>query len=238
MSTVSAWKAVFLAAFLLPRGAAASGVKAYAFRGTIGPGLAVEMELDRQDNQLHGSYVYVKIGKPLFLDGSIGDDGAVHLEESQHEDGTTASFVGTLAADGKLTGTWTATRSVRPHAPPGKSLPFSLTPVPRPAPDPRLARWIGHWTRINTDITIVELADGRLRAWGWATGPYTMPDGEPSADTGSFQALAAPRGDAVTFVADGCTVVARLVEEDLVVDSDLGCAGNRASFVGSFGKAP
>ena len=84
----------------------------------------------------------------------------------------------------------------------------------------------------------MELAGGRLRAWGWATDPYTMPDGEPSADIGSFQALATPRGDAVTFAADGCTIVARLVEGDLTIDRDIGCAGNRASFVGSFSKAP
>ena len=62
-----------------------------------------------------------------------------------------------------------------------------------------------------------------MRAWGWATDPYTMPDGEPSADIGSFQAPATPRGDAVTFAADGCTIVARLVEGDLTVDRDIGC---------------
>jgi hypothetical protein len=226
---------VLLACALAQTSGAAEAPTAYTLQGHVGTS-AVRMELDRSDNQLHGSYVYVKIGKPLLLEGSIEDDGAVKLEESHAADFTMGSFKGTLAANGTFSGMWTQPPRFGVPPPPDKILPFSLTPAPPPIPDPGLARFIGHWHRENADIVMVGLGQGRLRGWGEAVGPYTMADGEPSADLGNFQAIATPRGDDIRFNAGGCTIEAKLKNDALLVDSDLGCAGNRATFVGSFSR--
>lgn len=101
--------------------------------GTIGT-LPVRIELQRNGNDVFGSYVY-ETAKPtvqsvlteLFLSGTVDASGAIALEETitnpNGEDTTTGRIKGTLGSTGgvaKLSGTWT-----RPDG--SKPLPVSAT---------------------------------------------------------------------------------------------------------------
>lgn len=79
--------------------AASAQGDSYVFKGSVGES-RIDMTLVRNGDALTGSYSYVKVGKPIALSGSVGDDGKFNLSES-------AGGV----KSGAFNGTWTATDS-------------------------------------------------------------------------------------------------------------------------------
>lgn len=71
----------------------------FVFKGSVGES-RIDMTLVRNGDALTGSYSYVKVGKPIALSGSVGDDGKFSLSESSGG-----------VKSGSFSGTWTATDS-------------------------------------------------------------------------------------------------------------------------------
>lgn len=89
-------------------------------KGTIGDGIAVTMDLIKDDTTLSGTYYYDKVGLPLSLDGTIDADKQAHLLETNAQYTQTGAFEGKFSSAEVFEGTWTNPKKT-------KSLPFKLT---------------------------------------------------------------------------------------------------------------
>jgi hypothetical protein len=88
---VDAGVAVPSVASAAPVGGARLSTGEHEYRGTLGTTTAVAMHLVRTGDSLNGFYVYLAIGRPIGLIGTIDAAGAMELSED---------------VDGKTTGTW------------------------------------------------------------------------------------------------------------------------------------
>lgn len=68
------------------------------YAGTIGKSARVLMQLTRDGDQLAGDYVYVRIGEPIDLAGTLAADGRVALAETA-QSATTGRFEGAFKGD-------------------------------------------------------------------------------------------------------------------------------------------
>jgi hypothetical protein len=111
------WKSVLLSAILL--GAPQGPTGARRFKGTIGDGLAIVVEIEKKDDgTLAGHYAYVKHKKPIGVAGTIDDAGRVVLTETDAAGKRTGEFNGTMKETG-FAGMWSSADGK-------KKLPFSL----------------------------------------------------------------------------------------------------------------
>src|SRR5207302_2813065 len=74
-------------------GAAQTGDKFY-FRGEIGGNLRIEMTLVRDGERVSGSYFYPRVGKNIYLKGTVDKSGNVDLRESDETGKETGIFKG------------------------------------------------------------------------------------------------------------------------------------------------
>ena len=89
--------------------------------GTIAEKYAIQANLRLYDGSIHGHYHYENTNKPLSLYGEVSD-GALQLRETNPETNqVTGNFIGTISADGSISGTWF-------NADKTKKLPFELKP--------------------------------------------------------------------------------------------------------------
>jgi hypothetical protein len=77
------------------------------FSGTINNNLPIEMDLSRNENRVHGWYMYSRIGTPISLEGTAAENGKITLSERNEDGITTGTFTGTLTSEETFTGTWT-----------------------------------------------------------------------------------------------------------------------------------
>src|SRR5581483_1678085 len=76
------------------------------FSGFINDQYAIRMTLQQNGSELSGSYVYVKVGRPIRLKGRIeGKDNFV-INELDENGRVTAVFKGVLIGQNKLSGSW------------------------------------------------------------------------------------------------------------------------------------
>jgi hypothetical protein len=99
------------------------------YRGTVGTSTQTAMHHERSGAAVHGSYLYVAIGKPIALDGTIDGAGAVTLTEKVDGKITGALHLAPGAGEA-LVGEW-----VSPKADKKLSAQFWLAP-PWVAPEP------------------------------------------------------------------------------------------------------
>lgn len=93
------------------------------FVGSINQKLAIQMDLQKQGDQVYGDYYYESVGQEISLKGTITPDFELVLTEYDDQEQPTATFEGQLSADGRnYSGLWyNAARS--------KSFKFSLRRV-------------------------------------------------------------------------------------------------------------
>jgi len=77
------------------------------FQGTIHT-YPITMQLVITNNEITGYYYYDRVGDPLNLQGSLRNDGTIHLEVTSPDDyeKTIESFVGRFSAANTIAGTW------------------------------------------------------------------------------------------------------------------------------------
>jgi hypothetical protein len=109
--------------FALACSAQAAGVTGY-YEGSLDGRLPVRMYLSETAQSLSGYYLYVRVGRPIYLQGSLANDGGIHLEEydAAKPGKSSGAFDGQVRKDGELRGTWAAD-------PKKKSLAFQLKPA-------------------------------------------------------------------------------------------------------------
>src|SRR5262249_49027764 len=90
------------------------------FKGTLGKGVRLVMRLGRAGQSLRGRYFYENKGIDLDLEGTLGPDGSVALDELAAPNKKSGRFAGAIDDQGSFTGSWTDARGRR-------SLPFRLT---------------------------------------------------------------------------------------------------------------
>lgn len=85
----------------------------FYYSGTVGDGLAIQMELVIDSTDVTGSYMYDKVGIPLSLTGDIDTDTSIITLTEQDDKGQkTGTFKGKLVSEGtnfgkSIEGTWT-----------------------------------------------------------------------------------------------------------------------------------
>ena len=98
--------------------ASPAGAETIFFDGTIGKA-PVFGSLSRDGDRLSGSYLYLKYGKDIELQGKIGKSGAVHLDETSFDTTKKSGNFDGHIANGAWSGTWTNTSG-------GAPLPFAF----------------------------------------------------------------------------------------------------------------
>ena len=103
----------------------AFGEGAHDYRGTLGKATNLALHLVRTGSKLTGAYAYTAMGQPIGLQGSVGDDGTIALDEFV-KGSVTGHIV--LQREGRnLVGTWSDLAKK-------KTLPLKLEPsAPTPA---------------------------------------------------------------------------------------------------------
>jgi hypothetical protein len=96
-----------------------ASAEAIFFDGTIGKA-QVFGSLNRDGDQIIGSYLYLKYGKSIELTGKIDKTGAVHLDETSFDTTKKSGNLDGHIANGAWSGTWT-------NASGGASLSFAFT---------------------------------------------------------------------------------------------------------------
>lgn len=80
------------------------GDGAHDYQGTLGK-QAIAMHLVRAGAAVHGAYLYRSIGRPIALQGTVDEAGAIALTESS--EGDTTGTMSLRASEGSLVGDWT-----------------------------------------------------------------------------------------------------------------------------------
>jgi hypothetical protein len=82
-----------------PSGGTVAAGETFHFRGRIGDKLYIEMTLNRDGENLTGTYLYARTGKDIQLKGAIDQGGALTLNESDSEGKPTGTFKGKWGND-------------------------------------------------------------------------------------------------------------------------------------------
>lgn len=89
------------------------------FFGTIGR-LEIQMKLERNGEDLFGSYFYKNIGTDIRLRGKIDKENNITLDELDEQGNVSATFKGSFTAPNLIQGKWTKD---------GKTLTFELREI-------------------------------------------------------------------------------------------------------------
>lgn len=113
------WLTGVAMAGVLAQGAAAGWTKlppsfTRAYEGEIDARLPVRLVLTKNGQQLTGSYVYTRVGKPLKLQGTVNGEGAFTLDEFDPTGKKTGSFKGEFDAPTRLGGSWSGPKGGEP----------------------------------------------------------------------------------------------------------------------------
>jgi hypothetical protein len=97
--------ALILIALLAKERGYLPGTFTRVYRGTINE-LPVRMTLTRKQDRLTGSYEYVRVGKPLAIQGSLNAEEGFTLDEFDDAGKKTGSFNGDFRTPNRMEGSW------------------------------------------------------------------------------------------------------------------------------------
>jgi hypothetical protein len=85
-----------------------------AYEGQIAGKLPVRLTLTKNGQQVTGSYVYTRVGKPLKLQGTIDGEGKFKLDEFDPGGQKTGGFEGTFTGPTRMEGSWSGPKTKEP----------------------------------------------------------------------------------------------------------------------------
>lgn len=119
---------VHISVLLLGQAAACAQPQTLHMIGTIDSRYGIKMTLNRDGNNIEGSYNYVRVGTPLRLEGTIDNSGKLVLREFDPHGLCTGGFVAKLVDGKRLIGNWSDQNENGQQNPKsGKHLPCLLT---------------------------------------------------------------------------------------------------------------
>lgn len=207
------------------------------FAGTINRTIRIRMKLSQAGNQIHGAYVYEKVGKELQLSGSVSGQ-QVTLKETDQNGDPTGIFKGRFVSADLIEGTWS-------NADGTKAFPFSVRATRAQAP-PSSDSISGQYKRLNArgkldyhgaEINVKLGGDGRIRVQGDATWVGNRDTG--NVNVGQIDGAFALKDKKVIYKAgDGeydCRLTITFDGGFLTVTQDNGkCGGINVSFNGKY----